>query len=105
MEDVDLELNGGVLDSTASGDIEHLQGEGNNDVKLVNADADLGLDVTVTNIAMIDMNNRDLTIDYADLTRIDKVMGDTQSRRLYRSVHPRLRVWRSGYGSGDASWS
>ena len=83
MEDVDLELNGGVLDSTASGDIEHLRGEGNNEVKLVNANADLGLDVTVTNIAMIDMNNRDLTVDIADLTGIDKVMGDTQSTLVF----------------------
>ncbi len=83
MEDVDLELNGGVLDSTGSGDIEHLRGEGNNDVTLVNANADLGLDVTVTNIATIDMNNRDLTIDIADLTGIDKVMGDTQSTLVF----------------------
>ena len=83
MEDVDLELNGGVLDSTATGDIEHLRGEGNNEVKLVNAHSDLGLDVTVTNIAMIDMNNRDLTIDIADLNGIDKVMGDTQSTLVF----------------------
>ena len=83
MEDVDLELNGGVLDSTATGDIEHLRGEGNNQVTLVNANADLGLDVTVTNIAMIDMNNRDLTIDFADLVGIDKVMGDTQSALVF----------------------
>ena len=83
MEDVDLELNGGVLDSTASGDIEHLRGEGNNEVRLVNANADLGLDVTVTDIAMFDMNNRDLTIDFADLGGIDKVMGDTQSTLVF----------------------
>ncbi|MDA9175530.1 hypothetical protein N9O95_00405 [Alphaproteobacteria bacterium] len=83
MEDVDLELNGGVLDSTASGDVEHLKGEGNNDVTLVNANADLGLDVTVTNIASIDMNNRDLTIDFADLNGIDKVMGDTHSALVF----------------------
>ena len=29
------------------------------------------------------MNNRDLTIDIADLTGIDKVMGDTQSTLVF----------------------
>ena len=80
---VDLELNGGVLDSTTTGDIEHLQGSGDNMVTVVNSDADMGLDVTVTEIMTIDMNNYDLTIDHADLSGIDKVMGDTQSMLVF----------------------
>ena len=80
---VHLELNGGVLDSSQTGDIEHLQGSGDNMVTVVNADADMGLDVTVTEIMTIDMNNYDLTIDHADLSGIDKVMGDTQSTLVF----------------------
>jgi len=83
LSDVDLEINGGVLDSEATGDIEHIQGSGDNIITLVNADADMGLDVAVTNLATIDMNNYDLTLDHSDLSQIDKVMGGPSSTLVF----------------------
>ena len=83
MSDVDLELNGGVLDSTMTGDIEHIKGAGDNIVKLVNSDADLGLDVAVTDIDIIETNNHDLTIDLADLSGINTIIGDTQATLIF----------------------
>ena len=76
---VDLEINGGVLDSTTTGDIEHIQGTSENRVTLVNTNADMGLDVSITGIDSVDMNNYDLTLDYADLSGIDTIEGDTES--------------------------
>ena len=76
---VDLEINGGVLDSTSTGDIEYIQGTTENRVTLVNTDADMGLDVALTGIETIDMNNYDLTLDYADLAGVDTIEGDTES--------------------------
>ena len=83
LSDVDLEINGGVLDSEATGDIEHIQGSGDNIITLVNANADMGLDVAVTNVATIDMNNYDLTLDHSDLSQIDKVMGGVASTLVF----------------------
>ena len=54
---VNLELNGGVLDSTQTGDIEYIQGTTENKITLVNTDVDMGLDVSVTGVETIDMNN------------------------------------------------
>ena len=76
---VDLEINGGVLDSSSTGDIEYIQGTTENRVTLVNTDADMGLDVSLTGIETIDMNNYDLTLDYADLAGVDMIEGDTES--------------------------
>ena len=76
---VNLEINGGVLDSTQTGDIEYISGTTENRVTLVNTDADMGLDVSVTGIEAIDMNNYDLTLDYADLSGVDMIEGDTES--------------------------
>ena len=81
LSDVDLEINGGVLDSEATGDIEHIKGSGDNMITLVNADADMGLDVSVTNVATIDMNNYDLTLDHSDLSQINTIIGETVSPR------------------------
>ena len=76
---VDLEINGGLLDSSSTGDIEYIQGTTENRVTLVNTDADMGLDVSLTGIETIDMNNYDLTLDYADLAGVDMIEGDTES--------------------------
>ena len=83
LSNVDLEINGGVLDSVSTGDIEHIKGSGDNMIKLVNNDADMGLDVTLTNIDTIDMNNYDLTLDHSDLSQIKTIKGDTQSTIVF----------------------
>jgi len=80
---VNLEINGGVLDSTQTGDIEYISGSSENRVTLVNTDADMGLDVSITNIETIDMNNYDLTLDYADLSGVDMIEGDTESMLVF----------------------
>ena len=83
LSDVHLEINGGVLDSESTGDIEHLKGSGNNRVTIVNNHADFGLDVTITDIDTIDMNNYDLTLDNSDLSQITTIEGDTQSTLVF----------------------
>ncbi len=83
LSDVHLEINGGVLDSESTGDIEHLKGSGNNRVTIVNNNADFGLDVTITDIDTIDMNNYDLTLDKSDLSEINTIEGDTQSTLVF----------------------
>ena len=83
LSDVHLEINGGVLDSESTGDIEHLKGSGDNRVTIVNNHADFGLDVTITDIDIIDMNNYDLTLDKSDLSQINTIEGDTQSTLVF----------------------
>lgn len=85
LSNVDLEINGGVLDSDSKGrgDIEHIQGSGDNVVTLVNSDADMGLDVAVTNLASIELNGYDLTLDHADLSQIDKITGENLSKLVF----------------------
>ena len=83
LSDVHLEINGGVLDSESTGDIEHLKGSGDNRVTIVNNHADFGLDVTITDIDTIDMNNYDLTLDKSDLSQINTIEGDTQSTLVF----------------------
>ena len=83
LADVDLEINGGVLDSEDTGDIEHIQGSGDNVITLVNADADMGLDVSVTNVASIDLNGYDLTLDHSDLSQIDSIIGENLSMLVF----------------------
>ena len=83
LSNVHLEINGGVLDSESTGDIEHLKGSGNNRVTIVNNHADFGLDVTITDIDTIDMNNYDLTLDKSDLSQINTIEGDTQSTLVF----------------------
>ena len=70
-----------MLDSEATGDIEHIQGSGDNIITLVNANADIrrGRDQRRT----IDMNNYDLTLDHSDLSQIDKVMGGASSTLVF----------------------
>lgn len=80
---VHLEINGGVLDSESTGDIEHLKGSGDNRVTVVNNNADFGLDVTLSNLDVIDMNNYDVTLDVSDLSQINTVEGDTQSTLVF----------------------
>ena len=80
---VNLEINGGVLDSESTGDIEHIQGSGDNIITLVNRDAEMGLDVAVTNVDTIDLNGYDLTIDHSDLSQIDKLVGDGVSALIF----------------------
>ena len=46
----------------------------------------MGLDVAVTNLATIDMNNYDLTLDHSDLSQIDKVMGVRPHARVLRQL-------------------
>ena len=79
LSNVHLEINGGVLDSESTGDIEHLKGSGDNRVTIVNNHADFGLDVTITDIDTIDMNNYDLTLDKSDLSQITRLKA-TPSR-------------------------
>lgn len=83
LSNVHLEINGGVLDSESTGDIEHVKGSGNNRVTIVNNDADFGLDVTITNIDVIDMNNYDVTLDKSDLSQVNTIKGDTQSTLVF----------------------
>ena len=83
LSNVHLEINGGVLDSESTGDIEHLKGSGDNRVTIVNNHADFGLDVTITDIDTIDMNNYDLTLDKSDLSQINTIEGDTQSTLVF----------------------